>query len=165
MAWKLLKKMHSQRIPGWSIQWSTLYIPPNIPLEYMSLTPTEVVSKYIEDCKRDSRLATESQISELEDRMDNLDIEQEHEEMELLCEELSALECHSGNVINTEVTSIHSTPCQPNSASRQQCHHHHHHHHYNTQKQQRQNSNKLLVAPKSSFISSNIELENSTKEK
>ena len=77
-------------------------------------------------------------------------------------EELSALECHSGNVINTEVTSIHSTPCQPNPASRQQCHHHHHHHHYNTQKQQRQNSNKLLAAPKSSFISSNIELENST---
>lgn len=88
----LLKKMHSQRIPGWSIQWSTLYIPPNIPLEYLSLTPTQVVSKYIEESKRDSRLATESQISELEDRMDNLDIEQEQEEMELLCEKLSALE-------------------------------------------------------------------------
>jgi hypothetical protein len=40
----LLKRMHSQRIPGWSIQWSSLYIPPNIPLEYLPLTPTQVRS-------------------------------------------------------------------------------------------------------------------------
>ena len=88
----LLKKMHAQRIPGWSIQWSSLYIPPNIPLEYLTLTPTQVVSKYFEECKRDSRLAIESQISKLETRLDSLDIEKEQEEMEILCEELSALE-------------------------------------------------------------------------
>ncbi len=88
----LLKKMHSQRIPGWNIQWSTLYIPPNLPLEYLPLTPTQVVSHYIEECKRGSRLATKSQISELEARMDSLDIEQEQEKMEALCEELSVLE-------------------------------------------------------------------------
>lgn len=88
----LLKRMHSQRIPGWSIQWSSLYIPPNLPLEYLPLTPTQVVTKYFEECKRDSRLATESQISELEARMDCLDLEQEQDKMESLCEELSALE-------------------------------------------------------------------------
>jgi ATPase subunit of ABC transporter with duplicated ATPase domains len=88
----LLKRMHSQRIPGWSIQWSSLYIPPNLPLEYLPLTPMQVVTKYFEECKRDSRLATESQISELEARMDSLDLEQEQDKMESLCEELSALE-------------------------------------------------------------------------
>lgn len=88
----LLKRMHSQRIPGWSIQWSSLYIPPNIPLEYLPLTPTQIVTKYFEECKRNSRLATESQISELEALMDCLDLEQEQDKMESLCEELSALE-------------------------------------------------------------------------
>ena len=88
----LLKKMHSQRIPGWSIQWSSLYIPSILPLEYLTLTPVQVVSKYFEKCKRDSRLATQSQISELEAQMDSLDLEEEHDKMETLCEELSALE-------------------------------------------------------------------------
>ena len=88
----LLKKMHSQRIPGWSIQWSSLYIPPTLPLEYLHLTPVQVVTKYLDECKRDSRMATESQISELEARMDCLDLEQEQDEMEILCEDLSTLE-------------------------------------------------------------------------
>lgn len=88
----LLKKIHSQRIPGWSIQWSSLYIPPSLPLEYLPLTPSQVVTKCIDECINDSRLATESQIRELEARMDCLDIEQQQDQMEILCEELSALE-------------------------------------------------------------------------
>ncbi|MGK3745248.1 MAG: ATPase subunit of ABC transporter with duplicated ATPase domains [Bacillariaceae sp.] len=88
----LLKKMHSQMIPGWSVQWSTLYVPPKLPSEYSQLTPIQVLTKYVDECKRNSRLATESLISELENRMDCLDLENEEDEMEHLCEELSMLE-------------------------------------------------------------------------
>ncbi|VEU34507.1 unnamed protein product [Pseudo-nitzschia multistriata] len=88
----LLKKMHSQTIPGWSVRWSSLYLPPTLPPGYLQLTPMQVVTKYLEECKKDSRLATESQISELEDRIDCLDLENEQEKMEILCEELSSLE-------------------------------------------------------------------------
>ena len=47
---------------------------------------------FFDECKRNSRLATESLISELENRMDCLDLENEEDEMEHLCEELSMLE-------------------------------------------------------------------------
>lgn len=88
----LLKKMHAQTIPGWSIKWSSLYIPPILPPEYLQLTPIQIVAKYLEECKRDSRIATESQISELEACIDCLDLDQEQDKMETLCEELSSLE-------------------------------------------------------------------------
>ena len=90
----LLKMIHSQRIPGWSVQWSSLYIPPGLPPEYMGLTPTEVIAKFIEECRRDFRQATESQMAKLEAQMDRLDLDRDEDQdkMETLCEELSALE-------------------------------------------------------------------------
>jgi len=87
----LLSRMHSQKIPGWSTQWTSLYIPPSLPTEYTHLTPLQVVKKFFERCRNESRTAVESRIKEVEDEIDIL-VEEEQEKMELLCEEISHLE-------------------------------------------------------------------------
>lgn len=87
----LLQRIHSQKIPGWSIQWSSVYIPPSLPLEYQDLSPLQVLKRFYEDSKRTSSTATESMISDVEGRLQSLDATEDREEIERLCEELSTL--------------------------------------------------------------------------
>jgi ATPase subunit of ABC transporter with duplicated ATPase domains len=88
----LFSRMHSQKIPGWSIQWSSVYIPPDLPEEYLTLSPEQIVNKYFEKCKIDSQTATESRLADLEDQIEKLDVDEQQKEMETLCEEMSQLE-------------------------------------------------------------------------
>jgi ATP-binding cassette subfamily F protein 3 len=88
----LLQRMHAQKIPGWSVQWSSLYLPPELPCEYISLSPMEVMAKYQAELSRHNRAATEARIDEVQAKLDELDMENEPEVMECLCEELSELE-------------------------------------------------------------------------
>lgn len=87
----LIKRIHSQKVPGWSPQWSSLYIPPDLPAEYMGLSPLEVLESYHSSCRNDSKAAAESRMEELEAEMDKL-AEEEQEAIERLCEEISDLE-------------------------------------------------------------------------
>ena len=90
----LLKKMQAQTLPGWSIGWSSMYVPPTLPIEYLSWTPFDVATHYIKDCQSSSNAATQYEIQQLEDRIETLDLQDEEQQhtMELLCEELSKLE-------------------------------------------------------------------------
>lgn len=89
----LLQRMYAQKIPGWSAQWSSLYLPPELPSEYLSLSPMEVVGKYQAEVAKHNRAATEELIDQVQAKLDALDMDdQEPEVMERLCEELSELE-------------------------------------------------------------------------
>lgn len=88
----LLQRMHAQKIPGWSAQWTTLYIPPDLPSCYLHMSPLQVILHYHEQIHQNSSAATQSRIQELEERLEALNVEEEQEEMEQLCEELSKLE-------------------------------------------------------------------------
>ena len=90
----LLKKIQAQTLPGWSIGWSSMYVPSTLPIEYLSWTPFDVATHYIKDCQSSSNAATQYEIQQLEDRIETLDLQDEEQQhtMELLCEELSKLE-------------------------------------------------------------------------
>lgn len=88
----LIKRIHSQKVPGWSPQWSSLYIPPDLPAEYMKLSPVEVLEIYHSSCRNDSKAAAESRMEELEAEMDKLVVVDEQEAIERLCDEISKLE-------------------------------------------------------------------------
>lgn len=88
----LLQRMHTQKIPGWSSQWISLYLPPKLPTTYLSLSPLQVVEKYRSELSKDTRAATEERIEAIQAKIDELDMEKEQETMESLCEELAGLE-------------------------------------------------------------------------
>jgi ATPase subunit of ABC transporter with duplicated ATPase domains len=88
----LLQRMHAQKIPGWSTQWSSLYLPPELPSSCLSKSPLEVILQYHDEVHLHSTTATQSRIDELETKLEALNVEEEQEEMEALCEELSNLE-------------------------------------------------------------------------
>jgi ATPase subunit of ABC transporter with duplicated ATPase domains len=87
----LLQRIHGQKIPGWSIQWSSVYIPSTLPLDYQDLTPSQVLKRFYEESKRGSSTATESMIVDVENCIQSLDATNDREELERLCEELSNL--------------------------------------------------------------------------
>ena len=88
----LLRRMHSGKIPGWSPQWSTLYIPPDFPSEYMELSSLQVIHEYLQRCNKDAKMATESRMEDLENQMEKLDVSEEQEEIERICQEMEKLE-------------------------------------------------------------------------
>lgn len=88
----LLQRMHAQKIPGWSSQWTSLYIPPELPNSFQSMSPLSVILKYQEQTFQYSSVATQSRIDELDEKLGALNIEEEQEEVERLCEELANLE-------------------------------------------------------------------------
>jgi hypothetical protein len=85
----LMKRIHNQKVPGWSPQWSSLYIPPELPPEFLKLSPLQVLERYYSSCKSDAKVAAESMICDLEKQIDALDEEDECEVIERLCEEMS----------------------------------------------------------------------------
>lgn len=89
----LLQRMHAQKIPGWSGQWSSLYLPPEIPSQYLSLSPMKVMETYQTELSQNNRAAAESRIEVVQAKLDALDMaDAESEVMEQLCEELAQLE-------------------------------------------------------------------------
>ena len=88
----LLQRMHAKKIPGFSSSWTTLYLPPELPEEYHGYSPIDVILAYHDELHKNSIIGTEARIAELEDQLNALDAEQEQDEMERLCEKLSALE-------------------------------------------------------------------------
>lgn len=88
----LLQRMHQQKLPGWSIQWSTVYLPPSLPPEHQPLTPRELLHIYLEECHQSTKSAMEARIHELEAQLDALNVEEEPETTETLCGEISQLE-------------------------------------------------------------------------
>jgi len=88
----LLQRMHAKKIPGWSIQWTTLYLPAELPEKYLSKYPMDVILDFHGELHSNSVTVTENRIAELEKQLDSLDAEQEQEQIEKLCEELSELE-------------------------------------------------------------------------
>jgi ATPase subunit of ABC transporter with duplicated ATPase domains len=96
----LIKRMYSQKVPGWSSQWSSLYIPPDLSPEFFNLSPLQVIEKYHEDFKNNTNTATEARIVDLEEEMDKLDPENEQEAIEKLCAEMSILEDAMSSGVN-----------------------------------------------------------------
>lgn len=111
----LLQRMHAQKIPGWSTKWTTLYLPSDLPEKYRTTTadeedveqeqqeeeaegkmnpstPLDVVLDYHREMHKDSQTAIQMSIEELEAKLDALNVEEQPEETERLCEALSLLE-------------------------------------------------------------------------
>mmetsp|Transcript_29775 Transcript_29775/g.72109 ORF Transcript_29775/g.72109 Transcript_29775/m.72109 type:complete len:751 (-) Transcript_29775:32-2284(-) len=88
----LLQRIHEQKLPGWSIQWSSLYVPPFMSLEDQSSTPIELFQQKLDECQRRSRSAIESRGQELETQLDDVDVQEDPEAAEKLCEQISTLE-------------------------------------------------------------------------
>eukprot|EP00934_Nitzschia_sp_Nitz4_P003521 Nitzschia sp. Nitz4//scaffold219_size35776//3386//6138//NITZ4_007818-RA/size35776-processed-gene-0.6-mRNA-1//1//CDS//3329542302//3511//frame0 len=88
----LLQRMHAQKIPGWSPQWTSVYLPPEIPPDYASMSPPQVVLSYHERLSEFARASAETSMEEVQAKLDALDMEQNPEESEILCEELSKLD-------------------------------------------------------------------------
>ena len=89
----LLQRMHAQKIPGWSPQWSSLYLPPELPTEYLDQSPLKILEQYQAELFRYNRAAIEAKIDNVQSQLDAFDMEQDAPEiMERLCEELSELE-------------------------------------------------------------------------
>ncbi|KAG7352893.1 ABC transporter ATPase [Nitzschia inconspicua] len=88
----LLKRIQHQKIPGWSPQWSSLYIPPDFPQEFLQFSSLQVFESYYTSCETVSKSAAEYRIRDLEEEMDKLTMEGDRENMERLCEEISTLE-------------------------------------------------------------------------
>lgn len=88
----LLQRMHAQKIPGWSVSWSSLYIPADLPNSLLAKTPLEIVLHYYEQTHRRSVVGTKSRIQELEDQLERLNVDDEQDKMESICDELSTLE-------------------------------------------------------------------------
>jgi ATPase subunit of ABC transporter with duplicated ATPase domains len=88
----LLQRMHAKKIPGWSTQWTTLYLPPELPERLLSKRPLDVILDYHGELHKNSVTVTELRIAELEEQLDSLNSEEEQEQVETLCEELSELE-------------------------------------------------------------------------
>lgn len=90
----LLQRMHAQKIPGWSIAWSTLYIPPELPTCILSKSPLDVILYYYNHAHERSTVVTQSRIGELEEQLDQLNVGEDQDKMESICEALSLLEEH-----------------------------------------------------------------------
>lgn len=88
----LLQRMHDQKIPGWSIAWSTLYIPSVFPQELRDKSPLQVVLHYYDMAQQGSTASTTIRIQELEEQLELIDADEEQEKLESICEELSILE-------------------------------------------------------------------------
>ena len=88
----LLQRIHEQKLQGWSIQWSSLHVPPSMSLEDQSLTPIEFFQNKCYECQRRSRSAIKSRVQELETQLDGVDVQEDPEAAEKICEQISALE-------------------------------------------------------------------------
>lgn len=88
----LLQRMHSQKIPGWSIAWSTIYIPPELPSSLLLSSPLDVILHYYNQAHERSTVATQAKIDELEERLDQVNVDEEQDKMESICEEIALLE-------------------------------------------------------------------------
>eukprot|EP00980_Cylindrotheca_fusiformis_P026221 scaffold15515_cov117-Cylindrotheca_fusiformis.AAC.2 len=88
----LLQRMHEQKIPGWSIAWSTIYIPPELPTSMLSKSPLDVILHYYNDAHERSNVAYQAKVEELEEKLDELNVDEEQDEMERICEQIALLE-------------------------------------------------------------------------
>lgn len=103
----LLQRIQDQMLPGWSIQWSSLYVPPCLSPEDQLLTPTQLFRTRLDECHRRSRSAIESKMKELEAQLDGIDIEKDPEAAERLCEQISRLEDQLEPADNEQVNIFH----------------------------------------------------------
>eukprot|EP00526_Cylindrotheca_closterium_P029395 CAMPEP_0113659756 /NCGR_PEP_ID=MMETSP0017_2-20120614/32533_1 /TAXON_ID=2856 /ORGANISM="Cylindrotheca closterium" /LENGTH=657 /DNA_ID=CAMNT_0000574339 /DNA_START=195 /DNA_END=2165 /DNA_ORIENTATION=- /assembly_acc=CAM_ASM_000147 len=88
----LLKRMDAQKIPGWSTSWSSIYIPPELPPSLLSKNPVEVILQYYDETNKSASASTEKRLEELSEQIDQLNLDEEQDKMEALCEEMSLLE-------------------------------------------------------------------------
>mmetsp|Transcript_29770 Transcript_29770/g.72088 ORF Transcript_29770/g.72088 Transcript_29770/m.72088 type:complete len:472 (-) Transcript_29770:1017-2432(-) len=103
----LLQRIHEQKLPGWSIQWSSLYVPPCMSLEDQSSTPTELFQQKLDECQKRSRSAIESKIQELETQLDDIDVQEDPDAAEQLCEQISTLEDQLEPTDDQQVKAFH----------------------------------------------------------
>lgn len=88
----LLKRMNAQMIPGWSTSWSSIYIPPELPPSLLTKNPVDVIMHYYDETNKSATASSEKRLEELSEQLEQLNVDEEQDRMEAICEEMSMLE-------------------------------------------------------------------------